>query len=87
MFQQSKMNCFDMLRAAKEGNLDAVKYCEKYGVDKFWNRAMEAAAEGGHLNIVKYCESKGANQWNRAIEAATEHKHQDIVEYCQKKLK
>ena len=77
-----------LINAAEDGDLIAVKYLVSKGADihaeNDW--ASRLAAENEHLTVVKYLVSEGANihTWNDyALRYAAENGHLPVVKYLE----
>lgn len=80
-----------LYRAAKAGNLDAVRAIFEAGADiegnSFWGSSspLAGAASGGHLHVVQYLVENGANvdgeRTKSPLSRAIKHGHVHIIEY------
>jgi Ankyrin repeats (3 copies) len=69
---------FVMVRAAKGGNMEIVKFMIEKGATSFdWT--MVNASRGGHMEIVKLMIEKGATYFNTAMRSAALGGHMEIV--------
>lgn len=69
-----------MVAAAGSGNLEMVKWVEKYKL-KWKSRAYNAAAAGGHIHILQYFHSQGREHKLHVCTAAAENGHLDTLKW------
>ena len=82
---------YDLVHAAREGNLQNVKNALKNGADVHYNNddALIWAARNGHFDVVKLLVKNNANisaRFNEAIKWAERNGHNEIYEYLTYKL-
>ena len=75
-----------LIRASKEGQLDAVIKSIEYGADIHTenDQALRLASKYGHLDVVKYLVEQGANIHalnDAALMLASKYGHLDVVKY------
>jgi len=79
--KKCKWDSYTFNRAARQGNLEMVKYCvaSKCPIGE---RVCEFAAENGHLEMLKYLHEEAKAPWDwRAASWAAQNGHLHILEY------
>ena len=85
-----KKNNYALILAAKNGNLEKVRYLVKKGADinAENNESLRWSAINGHLEVVKYLIKKGADinaENNYALKWSSYYGHLEVVKYLLKK--
>jgi hypothetical protein len=69
--------------AARNGNLDMLKYCCENGCEVH-NGTCVSAAKNGHLDCLEYLRSKNCPWDERVCQRALENEHMDVLTYAVK---
>lgn len=66
--------------AANGGHIEIIKLYKEWGLDTYFEYAMESAAVYGHIDVLKLCKEYGAVEFGRAYRAFLLSDHHDSIE-------